>query len=85
MWRASRAGGVGRPGIGFGTATTHVLALLDALGVLMAMPYPVVIGSSGKAVNALFADYPTPPTRLAGPLAVAAPAPPLRDAAWAQR
>jgi dihydropteroate synthase len=80
--RAAEARGAGvdevwiDPGIGFGKTVDHNLALLGALGELVATGYPVLVGTSRKSFLGSLAAAPgSPPVpvdqRLPGSLATA--------------
>jgi dihydropteroate synthase len=80
--RAAEARGAGvdevwiDPGIGFGKTVDHNLALLGALGELVAIGYPVLVGTSRKSFLGSLAAAPgSPPVpvdqRLPGSLATA--------------
>jgi dihydropteroate synthase len=80
--RAAEARGAGvdevwiDPGIGFGKTVDHNLALLGAIGELVATGYPVLVGTSRKSFLGTLAAAPgTPPVpvdqRLPGSLATA--------------
>jgi dihydropteroate synthase len=80
--RAAEARGAGvdevwiDPGIGFGKTVDHNLALLGAIGELVATGYPVLVGTSRKSFLGSLAAAPgTPPVpvdqRLPGSLATA--------------
>lgn len=59
------------PGIGFGKALAHNLALLRALPELAALAYPVLVGASRKRFIGELTHADVPAERLAGSLAVA--------------
>ena len=75
---AAMAAGVARdriwldPGIGFGKALTHNLALLANLDRLVALGFPVMLGASRKGfIRRLDASAESPGDRLGGSLAAA--------------
>jgi dihydropteroate synthase len=51
------------PGIGFGKTVAHNLTLLDRLGELVAIGYPVLVGTSRKSFLGRLLDIPDPAER----------------------
>jgi dihydropteroate synthase len=76
--RAAEQAGVPReriwldPGLGFGKALTHNLALLRGLSAIVALGYPVLVGASRKGmIRAIDPAADSPADRLGGSLAIA--------------
>ncbi|WP_063041495.1 dihydropteroate synthase [Nocardia grenadensis] len=59
------------PGLGFGKTTAHNLALVEAIDVLAATGYPVLVGASRKSFIGEVLGVTDPGQRLAGSLAIA--------------
>lgn len=57
------------PGIGFAKRGTHSLAVLNRLGELSALGFPVMVGVSRKRFIAELTDEPVPANRVAGTVA----------------